>query len=156
MLLAIEMKGSVLTDRSLCSTLLDNQLVEFCMWLYSSSSGSQPQLDEHIVVLVVGDAEAITFEHFSVCHASIAEENLRSFWEGILTSLEDEGEVLGHVVDNLVPDCLSHVFAHFNFLLTRIGLAHLCKFTRFDAMTIVAESLLFDKQVKIVVTFKTT
>ena len=116
----------------------------------------QPQLDEHIVVLVVGDAEAITFEHFSVCHASIAEENLRSFWEGILTSLEDEGEVLGHVVDNLVPDCLSHVFAHFNFLLTSIGLAHLCKFTRFDAMTIVAESLLFDKQVKIVVTFKTT
>ena len=36
----------------------------------------QSQLDIHVVVLVVLDAEAVALEHLSVRHATVAEEDL--------------------------------------------------------------------------------
>ena len=36
----------------------------------------EPQLDEHIVVLIVHDTESITLKHFAIRHPAVAEEDL--------------------------------------------------------------------------------
>ena len=43
----------------------------------------QPQLDVHVVILVVRQAEAITLECISIAHSSVAKVDLRALGKAI-------------------------------------------------------------------------
>ena len=118
----------------------------------------QPQLDEHVVVLVIDDAEAVAFEHLPICHAAIAQINLGALRESVLTSLHLKLVVRWHVVNDLVPDSFSHIFAHFHLFFARStasDLAHFCESAWLRAHPLISKSFLFYKKVQIVITFKT-
>ena len=117
----------------------------------------KPELDVHVIVLVVSDAEAISFEHLTVGHAAITKEYLGAFRECIFTSGHSEGVIKWHVIEDLVPDSLCHILTHLNLLLTIFSnLSHFSEFTSFRPHALVPERLLLNKQVKIVITFQTT
>lgn len=97
----------------------------------------QSQLEEHVIVLIVRDAEAVPFEHLTIRHASVAQENLRAFGESILTRRQHESVVFRHVIDDFVPDLLSHIFAHTDFFFTLVGFSHFGKLARFHAHALI-------------------
>ena len=106
----------------------------------------QPQLDVHVVVLVISDAEAVPLQHFAIGHPPVAQEHLRTFWEGVLTSDHLKGEVTRHVVDDLVPDSLCHVLAHLDLLCVLLWhFAHLSVASWLGAHASIAQSFLLDE-----------
>jgi len=110
----------------------------------------ESQLNEHIIVLVVHDAEAVAFQHFSVCHATIAQKDLRAFGECVLTGLHIEFVLRWHIVNDLVPDCFGHVFAHLDLLLacvTAADFTHLSELARPGPHSLVSQRFLLDEQI---------
>lgn len=79
----------------------------------------QTQLDIHIVIFVVCQAEAVSFKHFAVCHSPVAEINLRTFGERFIACLDNEVVVGGHKIHGAFPDCLGFVLVKGKFLCAR-------------------------------------
>jgi len=94
------------------------------------------QLNEHVVVLVVCNAEAVPFEHLAVGHAAIAKQDLRALREAVLTSGYAEGKVDWNGVNNLVPDGLRLISTNLDLFCVCLGFLasiSILKLLRFDS-----------------------
>ena len=79
----------------------------------------QSQLDIEVVILIIRNAEAVTFKHLSVAHASIAQEYLRALGEPIRVRPDHEVELVGELSKRLLPDPPRIVLLHFDLLIYR-------------------------------------
>ena len=115
------------------------------------------QLDEHIVILVIDDAEAVAFEHLSIGHAPVAQVHLGALGKCVLASLHLKFIIVWHVVYDLIPDSLCHIFSHLDLPFTctaAANFAHFGEFSGFRPHALAPKSFLFDKQVQIIVTLE--
>jgi len=79
-------------------------------------SDVKSQLNEHIVVLVVGQAEAVPLQHFSIRNASVANINLASLWVNIVVGSYLELILFGHILQCQFPDPHRFFFTQHDFL----------------------------------------
>ena len=125
----------------------------------------QFQLYEHVIIFVICKAETVAFQLFSVCHATITEIYLRSFFKLILcSSLDDEVILLWHILDNCIPHILRFFIIKWKITRSRC----FGNFTLFCTSQMSGNSVsnslgplrpknfLLDEQVKVIVTFKST
>ena len=118
----------------------------------------QSQFYEHVIVLIIDNTETVAFEHFSISHSTVAQENLRALGEGVLTSLHVEVVIIWHIINDLIPYGLRHIFAHLDLIfvsanaadLAHLGVLPLGSWTH----ALVPKSFLFNQKVQVIVTFK--
>ena len=147
--------AAVLRVRLHREELLEDEVAEFEVGVRHL----QPQLDIHIVILVVRQAETVSFKHFAVCHSPVAKINLRSFGERFIARLDNEVVVGRHQIHGAFPDCLRLVLVQREFLCASScsNFALLCIASLlfvFLAHAVVAEHFLLNEQIKVVVTFE--
>ena len=74
------------------------------------------QLDVHIVVLVIRQAEAVPLQHFSIRHASVTNVHLTSLCVNIVVGSYLELILFGYVLQCQLPDLHRLIFSQNDFL----------------------------------------